>query len=131
MQVTANSTKDLSNVVLLFCDGTTQKYEGLSGTVGTFQGTESSAGKCIVGIWIKSGCNQSDDGPGYGEYVANGSVPADCCVEQNNENSEEEEQNEDNINGTVPVRPRPGTGGNGDRKPGGRTEPPIKPGGGR
>jgi hypothetical protein len=30
----------------------------------------SGQGKTIVGVWIKSGCNASGDGPGYGEYLA-------------------------------------------------------------
>jgi hypothetical protein len=75
------SSKDLSNVVLKFCDNTTQKFEGLTGYTGTFSGTGSNAGKCISGVWIKSGCNQSSDGPGYGEYVANNSLAPNCCVQ--------------------------------------------------
>lgn len=76
--VTANSTKDLSNVVLQFSDGTTQKFEGLSGLTGTFSGTGQHAGKCITGVWIKSGCNQSADGPGYGEFVQNNAYDGSC-----------------------------------------------------
>lgn len=75
---TANSTKDLSNVVLKFHDGTTQKFDGLSGLTGTFAGTGQHEGKCIVGMWIKSGCNQSNDGPGYGEYVPNTGFSGTC-----------------------------------------------------
>lgn len=30
----------------------------------------NNGGKTIVGVWIKSGCNESGDGPGYGEYLA-------------------------------------------------------------
>jgi hypothetical protein len=61
-QVEVTSTKDLSNVVLGFSDGTTQKIEGLSAPTGTFGG-----GKTITRIWVKSGCNDSGEGPGYGE----------------------------------------------------------------
>ena len=61
------STKDLSNVVLKFSDGRTQKFDGLSGYTGTFQGTGSNSGKRIVTVWVKSGKNASGDGPGYGE----------------------------------------------------------------
>jgi hypothetical protein len=71
LSVTTNSSKDLSNVVLEFCDGLRQKYDGLSGKSKTFTGTDSNAGKLIKGVWIKSGCNSSGDGPGFGEYVAN------------------------------------------------------------
>jgi hypothetical protein len=70
-RVTASSDKDLSNVVLKFSDHTTQKFDGLSGLSQTFSGTGQHDQKCIVGIWIKSGCNLSGDGPGYGEYVPN------------------------------------------------------------
>jgi hypothetical protein len=69
--VNVTSSKDLSNVVMKFHDGAVQKIEGLSGKTAAFSGTGSNAGKCIAGVWIKSGCNQSNDGPGYGEWVAN------------------------------------------------------------
>jgi hypothetical protein len=69
--VYVTSTKDLSNVVLEFADGVHQKFDGLSGYTGTFQGTGDNEGKEIVGVWIKSGCNHSGDGPGYGERVTN------------------------------------------------------------
>jgi LruC domain-containing protein len=65
------SDKELSNVVLRFVDGKTQKFEGLKGKTGTFKGTGSNAGKKLVGVWVKSGCNFSNDGPGYGEWLPN------------------------------------------------------------
>jgi hypothetical protein len=66
--VSIQSTKDLSNVVLEYADGTHQKFDGLSqGQTGTFAGTGANAGKAITGLWVKSGCNASGDGPGYGE----------------------------------------------------------------
>ncbi len=62
------STKDLSNVVLQFADGSTQKFDNLSqGMSGTFAGTGSNAGKRIAKCWVKSGSNASDEGSGYGE----------------------------------------------------------------
>ncbi len=66
----ANSTKTLSNVVLKFSDGSEQKFDKLSGYSRTFAGTGANEGKTIVGIWIKSGSNKSDDGPGFGSYIA-------------------------------------------------------------
>ncbi len=69
LSVYVTSTKDLSNVVLNFEDGTHQKFEGLSGYTGTFAGTGENAGKAVVGVWIKSGSYLSGDGPGYGEYL--------------------------------------------------------------
>lgn len=78
--VTATSTLDLSNVVLKFSDETTQKFDGLSGNSITLSGTGANEGKCIIGVWIKSGCNQSGDGPGYGEWVPNTNYDGDCEV---------------------------------------------------
>lgn len=66
--VSVTSTKDLSNIVLEFIDGIHQKFEGLTGTTGTFSGEGRHRGKRVVGIWVKSGNNGSGDGPGYGEY---------------------------------------------------------------
>jgi hypothetical protein len=65
------SDKDISNVVLRFEDGSTQKFDNLSGHTGTFAGTGLSLGKRIQGTWVKSGCNYGTDGPGYGEWVSN------------------------------------------------------------
>lgn len=62
-KVWVQSTKDLSNVVVQYSDGTKQKYDNLSGRTGTF----GSGRKTIARVWVKSGCNQSGDGPGYGE----------------------------------------------------------------
>lgn len=69
--VYVTSTKDLSNVVLGFEDGEHQKFEGLSGYSATFEGTGEHAGKAIACVWIKSGCNSSGEGPGYGERLDN------------------------------------------------------------
>lgn len=57
--------------MLLYCDGARQKYDNLTGFVGTYSGFGENSGKLIQGIWIKSGCNNSGYGPGYGQYVAN------------------------------------------------------------
>lgn len=65
--VYVTSTKDLSNVVLQFSDGTKQKFDGLKGKTGTFKGTGGNANKRIDRCWVKSGCNQSGEGSGYGE----------------------------------------------------------------
>lgn len=65
--VYVQSDKDLSNVVLQFSDGTTQRFEGLSGTTGTFRGTGGYYNKRIDRLWVKSGCNESGEGFGYGE----------------------------------------------------------------
>src|SRR5690606_23929883 len=69
--VTVSSDKSISNVVLKFSDETTQKFDNLSGRIRTLSGTGENSGKCIKGVWIKSGCNSSNDGPEYGEWVPN------------------------------------------------------------
>ena len=65
--VYVESTKDLSNIVMEFSDGTRQKIEGLTSPTGTFRGTGWNYNKTITKIWVKSGSNDSGDGPGYGE----------------------------------------------------------------
>jgi hypothetical protein len=66
-EIYAVSSMDLSNVVLRYSNGSTQKFEGLSGMTGTFKGTGSHAGRAITRAYIKSGSNFSGDGSGYGE----------------------------------------------------------------
>ena len=65
--VFVNSSKDLSNVVMEFSDGTRQKIEDLSSPSGAFCGTGYNYNKRITKVWVKSGDNESGDGPGYGE----------------------------------------------------------------
>jgi Flp pilus assembly protein TadG len=65
--IEVTSDKDLSNVVLAFENGHHYKFDGLTGLTGTFSGTGSYSGMTITTAWIKSGCNHSSDGPGYGE----------------------------------------------------------------
>ncbi|HEX2473549.1 MAG TPA: TadG family pilus assembly protein [Lacipirellulaceae bacterium] len=72
--VYVTSTKELSNVVLdfgpdEFGNPRQQKFDGLSGYTGNFEGVGDYEGLDIVGVWIKSGCNASGDGPGYGVYI--------------------------------------------------------------
>lgn len=71
--VTVSSTKDLSNVVWQYADGTAQKKEGLSGHTFTIP---HSSNNPITDVWVKSGKNQTDPndpqapigGRGTGEY---------------------------------------------------------------
>ncbi len=65
--VYVTSTKDLSNVVLKFSNGRTQKFDNLSGKTGLFKGTGSNRNRPIYRVWVKSGNNASGEGPGYGE----------------------------------------------------------------
>ncbi len=78
-KVTVCSARDLSNVVLDLGApgfqgfGTDIKYEGLTGKTLMFTSETP-----IRGVWIKSGCNNSDDCPGCGEYIAN---PNNCATD--------------------------------------------------
>lgn len=76
--VNVTSSKDLSNVVLEFCDGVHYKFDGLSGKNRTFAGLGNHAGKIIKTVWVKSGSNSSNDGPGYGERFNNPTAGDDC-----------------------------------------------------
>ncbi|MGV3631923.1 MAG: hypothetical protein ACO1O6_12005 [Bacteroidota bacterium] len=78
--VTATSTMALTNVVLKYYDGQEQMFQNLSGMSATLSGTGANAGKCITGVWIKSGCNTSNDGANYGEYVSNTGYSNQCSI---------------------------------------------------
>lgn len=85
------SAKDLSNVVLdlpPFGPGPEDvKYDGLSGYSAMYTNMNP-----ILGVWIKSGCNQEDDPnlqcPGCGEYISNPNqdcnLPGDDCPDDPN-----------------------------------------------
>ncbi|MEX1224468.1 MAG: VWA domain-containing protein [Pirellulales bacterium] len=67
-KVFVESSKDLSNVVLRYSNGATQKFDSLNvGKNHTFAGTGYNSGRTIYRVWVKSGNNASGDGPGYGE----------------------------------------------------------------
>ncbi|HVM18662.1 MAG TPA: hypothetical protein VM307_01755 [Egibacteraceae bacterium] len=102
--MTATSSKDLSNVVLVFQDGTTQRFEGLKGTSGTFSGTGANAGKTVTSAYVKSGRERSGDGPGYGRHFSNGGA----CV-----------AGSDNPGGNSPGGNNPGGNNPGGNNPGG------------
>ena len=68
--VTVSSSMALSNVVLLFQDGSSEMFDGLHGYSETFTGTGGNADKVIAGTWIASGGNYSGDCQGCGEFVA-------------------------------------------------------------
>lgn len=79
--VTASSNKDLLNVILNLDDGTTQLIEDVTGMSGTFSPTGDKEGRCIKGVWIRSGCNLSAAGEPFGDYVANPGWDGRCVVE--------------------------------------------------
>ncbi len=67
-QVFVESSLDLSNVVLEYSNGAHQKFDSLNvGKTHTFAGTGGNSGRKIHRVWVKSGSNNSGDGPGYGE----------------------------------------------------------------
>jgi hypothetical protein len=126
-KVTVSSTKDLSNVVLKYHDGQEQKFDNLTGLSKVFKGTGVNADKCIVGVWIKSGCNQSNDGPGYGEWVANPQSTTNCTTGNGNNGHG---NNDDGIDSSNPGNgsggPNGGSDGNTDDEggKGGKTPKP-------
>ena len=65
--VRVESSRDISNVVLEYGDGTRQKFDDLKGRMVELRGTGSKAGKEVIRAWVKSGANFSGDGPGYGQ----------------------------------------------------------------
>lgn len=71
--VEVTSTKDLSNVVLRLSNGEDVKFDGLTGTSGSF---DAPSGTTIEVVFVKSGNNASGSGPGYGEAVE---APAGSC----------------------------------------------------
>lgn len=95
--VQVKSNMALSNVVLKFSDNTIQKFDNLTGNLGVFQGTGTNQDKCIIGAYIKSGCNSSPDGPGYGEWKANTAYNGSCEMQNsapapNNNNMQNNDQ---------------------------------------
>jgi hypothetical protein len=78
--VTITSDMNLNNVVLKFHDNTTQQFNNLFGKTRTLSGTGANNGKCIIGVWVKSGCNSSEDGPNYGAYFPNNGYNDECAA---------------------------------------------------
>ena len=68
---TALSDRDLINVILNLDDGSTKLITDVTGVTGTFSATGDKLGRCIIGVWIRSGCNMSAAGEPFGDYVAN------------------------------------------------------------
>ena len=77
--VLVTSTKELSNVVMMFCDMTLEKVEVFTGSrqqelveglwTATLSGAGENDGAGIAAVWVKSGSFRSGDGPGYGEKI--------------------------------------------------------------
>lgn len=118
-KVDITSTKDLSNVVLELTDGTEYKYDELDqqgvGQEETFEVPEEHEGEKIVGTWVKSGNNDSGDGPGYGEYIPEPAPDPQWRVESRN-SFDEWFNNVPGVNESVPASI---VLDNGQNKPGG------------
>jgi len=66
-EIDVSCDKMLSNLVIKYSDGSTKKVN--LGGLGLYEGTWGyNNGLEIVGVWVHSGCNDSGDGPAYGEY---------------------------------------------------------------
>lgn len=72
--VEVTACKNLSNVVIRMANGVDKKFDNLNvGKTGNFC---SPSGSPIVKVWVKAGCFQSGDGPGYGRKFDN---PVSCA----------------------------------------------------
>ncbi|HEX9888119.1 MAG TPA: LPXTG cell wall anchor domain-containing protein [Nitriliruptorales bacterium] len=88
--VSVSSDKDISNVVLGFGDGDTERFEeGDWGNAASFSGTGEHAGETIATVWVKAGDNHSGDGPGYGERFDH---TVDCDTEPSGSQSQDSDQ---------------------------------------
>ena len=65
------STKDISNVVIHYNDNSEVKIEDPNINYGDLWYIIIDNTKDVMGVWIKSGCNDSYDGPEYGSYISN------------------------------------------------------------
>lgn len=74
-----NSDKEINKVQLQFSDGTSQIINQINGNTGAFQGTNANSEKCIVGIWIDSGCNTKGKNS-QGEYFENYDYDGSCEI---------------------------------------------------
>ena len=79
--VKVRSCKELSNVVLKFAGGETQRFGRLRGHNGTFAGTGVNAGREVVTAWVKAGRNRSGAGPGFGERFDRAAGPCDADLD--------------------------------------------------
>ena len=76
--VVVTSNKEISNVVMLFCNGDVQKVEEedlvqdfvVDRWTATVSGSGDFEGLAIMSVWVKSGSFRSGDGSGYGGMIA-------------------------------------------------------------
>lgn len=76
-EITVETCKDLSNVVIEYEDGVRQRFEGQQGHVNVFAGEGDHVGASIARVWVKAGANHSGEGPGYGQRF---DAPTASCV---------------------------------------------------
>ncbi len=77
-EINVNSCKSVTNVVLVYDDCTWEKFDNLNITTGTYSGTGANAGKTISQVYIKSGCNDSYEGPDFGRRFDSPCVNQTC-----------------------------------------------------
>jgi hypothetical protein len=123
--VDVSSSMDISNVVLAFADGSTQKFEGTFSEDETFAGTGANAGKTITTAWVKSGANLSGDGSGYGERFDSDAV---CTTVDNDPGSNDPGSNDPGSND--PGSNDPGSNDPGSNDPGSNDPGSNDPGSG-
>lgn len=74
------SDKHINNIVMEFHDGETEMNISLNHHtfLTMVEGSEENEGKCLVRVWVKSGCNSSGEGPAYGERFENDNYTGTC-----------------------------------------------------
>ncbi len=82
-EINVNSCKSITNVVLVYDDCTWEKFDNLNVTTGTYTPTGANVGKTISHVYIKSGCNDSYEGPGFGRRFDGACVDYNCGASYN------------------------------------------------
>lgn len=82
-EVNVSSCKSITNVVLVYDDCTWEKFDNLNITSGTYSPTGANVGKTISHVYIKSGCNDSGEGPDFGRRFDGACVDYNCGASYN------------------------------------------------
>lgn len=78
LEAEVTSNMELINVILKLSNGATQTFDDIEDRTGTFMGVREHEGECIVGVWVRSGCNVGAAGEPYGLYIANPDWEGEC-----------------------------------------------------
>ncbi len=82
LEVEITSDMELVNVIINLQNGETQTFADLEGNSGTFLAEWEHEGECVVGVWVRSGCNVGAAGEPYGQYFVNPGWEGICYLEE-------------------------------------------------